>query len=1097
MTSASLPLPLAAPAAKRSRARSRIAGGHILFQRVDGKPMAEPFARPRARRRLSALVRRHADLSRPFIVSVHRRQGMPTADTLAVTDMSVRLRRSWAETVIGPRDTVIITYLPRGGGGSSRAGSSGSGKGASIGVIVATVALAAIGQFWAIGAIAGGLGVSAATAGTIWAAGSAVAIAGGYYLFSRATQAKANKTDDRPVYGVSGGGNLPRSGDRIPVIYGRCWTTPDLSQPDYQAYVGDDSQDLYKRLTIGCGKYAIKAVRVAGVTMWTADGGLTPAFTGSQIEIITPGATSSLVPGQVATVAAVASVQLPKAVDFPNYAGPFEFGSGAPLQSRIQLDYSLPQGCYAVPDSGKSEGKQFNAEWGVLFEYAPCDIDGTPTGPFTTLFTDGGNVLSTRPMRFTRFVDIGAGRYTFRARNIGADDSVPFPDFNAKVTNVVMWEGLRAHIPLAATRPGITELAMKIRGGKALAVTNFGEVEVEASRILPVWDGTNWTDQETDLCVWAAADALMDTRHGAGEPASKLDLGRWLHYAVTGAPYNSFSGVIRGPVSVYEALSTILGTMRASPLRLGNVWTIVRDEPKQVRKHVITRRQILKDSTGQTFNLDLSDGSADIIVEWLADGDPRRVRSHRVTFGAQTMHPRRMQATGARTGEHAIHIATWAAATAFFRRERRAFSMEYAARTLLPNDPARVDAWYFDRIDAAGVLDAEIDEGEGRFALTLDSEIAVEAGHYAILRGRDGLEWGPVAVTPDGPRILLDADDVALAKSLTGLDLEEVLNTPTQEPTSVVIGAYSEVTSQWLIRSIGFDGETRVNVEAVLDAPEVWSALAEPIILPPPPPSTGLENEASVSIGYISARPVQRNAAMYMDWTVGRSRAAAEYQVVISYDDWDTSEFVYRGAATSGTHPLRETDGTIRVRARGIAASGLVSAWVETSFTVTPAIIDLGNAGAGTLPYKAFLAGMEPVGIVSELPDPFGYEGPKVVGLIVPGEKPKSYFLREGATEWEPQAAEDYVANSITALALAVGAVKATAIDVAYLSAISAQLGDILGGSLNVNNKVMISADGTLVITDGGAIPGLIFSNSLLQVNYDDGNPAVQLGRWS
>lgn len=1068
----------------------------LLFQRVDGKPMASPVALPRERRRLSALVRRHADHSRPYIVSVHRRQGTVAADPLAVTDMSVRLRRNWS-TEIGPRDTVIITYLPRGGGASAgRSGGGGKATGGAIGLLVATVALAAIGQFWAIGAIAGGLNVSLATAGTIWAAGSAVALAGGAYLLSKATQAKANKTDDRPVYGVAGGGNLPRSGDRIPVIYGRCWTTPDLSQPDYTTYVGDDSQDLYKRLTLGCGKYSVKAIRVAGVTMWTADGGLTPAFTGSQIEVINPGATSSLVPGQVATVAAVSGGQVPKAEAFPNWAGPFEFGSGAPLMQRVQLDYSFPQGCYSVPDGGKFEGKQFAADWGILFEYAPCDIDGTPTGPFVWLYSDAGNTLSTRPMRFTRIWDIPLGRYTFRARNIGSPDTIPHSsgEFNAKVTNTVVWEGLRAHIPQAAVRPGITELAMKVRAGKELSVTSFGEVEVEVSRILPVWNGSGWSDQETELAVWAAADVLMDQRHGAGLPEGKLDLPRLLHYATTGAPFNVFSGIIRGPVSVYEALSTILGAMRASPLRLGNVWTMVRDEPKQVRKHVITRRQILKDTTGQTFNLDLSDGSADIIVEWMADGDPRRMRTQRVTFGSQTTNPRRMQATGARTGEHAVHIATWAAATAYYRRERRAFSMDYAGRMLLPNDPAHVDAWYFDRIDAAGALDAEIDEANGRYVLTLDKEVEIEPGQYAILRDRSGLEWGPIAITPDGGRIVLDADDVALAVSQTGLDLADVINTDTQALTSVVIGALSEVTSAWLIRSIGFEGETKVNVEAVFDAPEVWNALAEPIILPPPPPSSGLENVASVAIGYVSALPVQRTAVMFMDWTVGRARSAAEYQVVISYDNSDTSELVYRGPATSGTHPLRETTGTIKVRARGIAASGLVSAWVETSFTVTPPVIDLGNAGAGTLPYKAFLAGLEPVAVVAEEPDLFGYDGPKVITLLDGDGKIVMRRLNADATAWEPLAAEDYVANSITAAAMQVGAVKAWAIDTAYLSAISAQLGSILGGSLNINNRFMVAADGTVVMQSGTSGPRVVITSSLIQIINAAGIPVVEMG---
>ncbi|MGY6251656.1 host specificity factor TipJ family phage tail protein, partial [Bosea thiooxidans] len=466
---------------------------------------------------------------------------------------------------------------------------------------------------------------------------------------SKATKAKADDTDNRPVYGVAGGGNQPRSGDRIPVIYGRCWNSPDLSQPDYTTYDGDD-QVLYKRLTLGCGKYAVKAIRVSGVTMWTSDGGLTPPFTGAAIEVIPPGGASSLVPGSVVSVAAVANNQIPKAADFPNYAGPFDFGADAPLQTRIQLDYSLASGCYAIPDAGKFEGKQYPANWGVLFEYAPCDEDGTPTGAFSTLFTETEYVLSTRPIRRTRLVDVSPGRYTIRARNVGDPDTMPHPsgDFNAEVTNTVVWEGLRSHNAETIVRPGVTELAMRIRSGKQLGVTSYGDVEVFTSRILPVWYGgiTGWVEEETDKAVWAAVDVLRDTDYGAAIPDSLLDLDRFKFYADNLTQYDRFSALIRGPVSVYEAASTVLGVMRASPLRLGSIWTLVRDEPKSVRKHVISRRQILTDSSGQTFNLDINDGSADVIVEWYVDGDSKRRREKRVTFGTQTLTPKRMSATG-------------------------------------------------------------------------------------------------------------------------------------------------------------------------------------------------------------------------------------------------------------------------------------------------------------------------------------------------------------------------------------------------------------------------------------------------------------------
>ncbi|WP_089177247.1 host specificity factor TipJ family phage tail protein [Bosea sp. AS-1] len=1062
----------------------------ILFRRCDGLEAGERIVLSKGRRLLSAVVKAHADKSRPFIVSLCRRK---RADSAA--DVSICLRKTWSRTSVRKHDTVVIVYLPMGGGGASGGGGGGS-KGASIGLVVAAIALVAVGQFWGIAALNGALGLAATSSvgGVIWAAGTTALLAGASYLLSKATKAKADDTDNRPVYGVAGGGNQPRSGDRIPVIYGKCWNAPDLSQPDYTTYDGDD-QVLYKRMTLGCGKYAVKAIRVSGVTMWTATGGLTPPFTGAAVEVISPGGVSSLVPGSVVSVQAVSNNQIPKAADFPNYAGPFDFGADAPLQTRIQLDYSLASGCYAIPQSGKFEGKQYPTDWGVIFEYAPCDEDGTPTGAFTTLYADGGNTLSTRPMRFTRLVDVPSGRYTVRARNIGAADTVSHPSgFDAEVTNAIVWEGLRSHNAETITRPGVTELAMRIRSGKQLGVTTYGDVEVLTSRVLPVWYGgtTGWVEEETDKAVWAAVDVLRNTDYGAAIDDGLLDLDRFKFYSDNLSEYDRFSAIIRGPVSVYEAATTVLGVMRASPLRLGSIWTLVRDEPKAVRKHVISRRQILTDSSGQTFNLDINDGSADVIVEWYADGDPKRRREKRVTFGTQTLTPKRMSATGVTDGAHAIHIATWAAATAYYRRERRSLTTELAGRLFLPNDSAAIDNWYFDATYAAGVQDRD------GLVLAVDSEMELPASPYAILRARDGREWGPVAVTLVGDQLTLDATDVAQAEALSGLSLDEVLGTQTQALTTVVVGTLTEVQDAWLIRAVSFSGDTQVGVEAVYDAPQVWSALDEPIVVPPPPPSSGLENDASVTVSYVRAKAVQRNGAMFMDWAVGRSTGATQYAVRISYDDWATSEDVYRGPNSSGTHPLRETSGTIRIRARGISGTGYLGPEVENAFSVAPAVLDLGNATPGSLQYQAFFEGLEPVGLVTDLPDLFGYQGPKVVALknATTGNKLVLYNLNAAGTAWEPAAAADYVANSITAAAVQAGAITATAMNVDELSAITANMGYVTAGAMDINGRFSVAADGTVTIKNAATGARLVITNTLLQV-YDASNVLrVRLGIW-
>ena len=188
---------------------------------------------------------------------------------------------------------------------------------------------------------------------------------------SLATKAKANETNntERPVYGVSGGGNLGRAGDRIPLLYGRCWTQPDLSQPDYTVYDGED-QILYKRFTLGLGKYQIHTLMLGSATLWNESVGIVPPFTtlpggsaisgsvtssgtGTDIEIIQPGAVSALVPGSVYSAPEIGAIELPRPSDVPAYAGPFPVTPLGEQTARIQLDYSLPQGAYGTIKSNR------------------------------------------------------------------------------------------------------------------------------------------------------------------------------------------------------------------------------------------------------------------------------------------------------------------------------------------------------------------------------------------------------------------------------------------------------------------------------------------------------------------------------------------------------------------------------------------------------------------------------------------------------------------------------------------------------------------------------------------------------------------------
>jgi len=906
----------------------------VLRQNVRGLPLAPPVTLDRRRRRLSTIVARHGDRSRPVIVSVHRRGGeggcLPTDDT-------VRLRGAWRDTLVGPDDVVAITTLPLGDGAGG-----GRQAGKQIGMAVGMLALA-IAMPYAVGALAGAAGltgtfgaVGALTlTGKIVAAGLTAGIAvGASYLLNRAAKTKDKQSDDK-VYGVTGGGNLPRAGERIPRLYGRAWIEPDLSQPAYVVNVGED-QDLYQRMTLTLGYCTVETIKVGDAVMWTRAGGTTAPFAGAQIEIIEPGQTSDLVPAAVISSQSVTSQELPRPEAVLPWTGPFPLTPVGRKSGRVQLDYSLPQGVFST-FTNKNGSDTGPMQWGVEFQVAECDEDDNPISGWSVLYADGGYQKSTKPLRFTRFVTVDEGkRYLIRARNTVAD-KVPGNDRVTDVTNAILWDGMRAWLSETIVRPHVTELAIKVRSGKALGVTAFNAIKVEAIARLPVWTGGGWFLQETRKAIDAFADIMRGTingrTYGAGCADSDLDLDRILHYRNTLTSLDTFDGVIRGPVSVYEAAETVLGVIRAQPARLGNAWSLTRDEPRLARKHAITRRQIVRGTSASEFDLSLTDGAADVIVEYSPNADPARRAEVRKFFGTPTITPRRYQMAGVSSYEHAHMMATWLAASAYYRRERRSFTTELEGRLMRRGDPALVDAWFMgDGARAAGVM------GRAGYVLTLDTDVAVAADSYMYVRDRANREFGPVRVTQGAaPNIVVaNADDVAAVGAFYDPPVAwgSLWQADGDEMTSVLIGPLVEIAEPYLVKSVEPQSRYRVNIEAIADNPQVWVALGE--VPPPQPPVPGVEDILGPTVPvvpWVRAYALQHTTALNMEWSVGEARSAARYVVEVSYDNWSTADLVSDGPETSGTFAIRHVeDQDVYIRAHAISASGVVGPRVFSSF---------------------------------------------------------------------------------------------------------------------------------------------------------------------
>lgn len=910
----------------------------ILQQDILGKPVSEPVALDRRRRRLSTVVKRYANLRRPFIVNVRK-----VTEPDCLDEENDKLRREWVHTLVGPEDVVAIVYLPLGGSGNAAsatggaAGTKSSGKQVGSALSMVALAVAAAVLFAPTGGLsliaASGLtGTTAVVAGAL--AGAAV-VAGGGYLIQRAFSSSANKpgaqdTPDRPLYGVSGGGNAPRPGDRIPRGYGEFWTNPDLSQQDFFVYSGED-QILYRRVTVGLGYYRIREIQVGRATLWTEAGGISPLFSGSQIEIIQPGGSSALVPQSVFSAGEVGGNELPRPSAFPNTFGPIPGTPPGIVSGEYQIDFTLNEGCWSEVESSTGGGTlQSTSQWVINVLAAPCDDDDNPTGSFAVVYSEvSPPTKSTRAIRATRIFALPEGRYLFSAQN--GLDATPGNH------NSIVLDGLRAYLSNATVRPHVTEIALKITSGKSLGVTSFGEVIVQASAQIPVRIGGTWTLTETNKAAWAYADILRGTVggvvYGANLPDSAIDVGIIDHYAAAVGPFDVFNGVIRGPVSVFEAGQTVLGAMRAEPTRLGNAWSIARDESKNVRKHLFTRRQIMRGSTQASFRVGGGDGGSDVIAEYFFGGDPRRRREVRQTFGTTTTTPRRINLVGVTDHAHAVHLATWMAASNYFRRQVRKLTTEMSGRLVKRNDPAFVDAWFLTDAKVAGVVSRTGN------TLTLDTDIEANTDLRVVLRDRQNLDFGPIDFTQgSSPRVIvLNTTDIAALEDLSGLFFQDVFATDAEDMTPAFIGTLTEVREPYIIQSAQPKGRDTVAIEALHDHPSVWEALGE-VAIDPGVSAVGDEDADVPTIAYIYAHTIQHSAATSMEWVVGRVRNAAQIIVDLSYDEWATSERVSEGLSTSGNYPLRvpPTDvdlGQAYVRAYAINQYGVPGATVNATFT--------------------------------------------------------------------------------------------------------------------------------------------------------------------
>lgn len=896
----------------------------VVTANIAGQARGEPVRLPdRRRRRLSTILARHKPApGRRFIVSVHRK-----GETfLRPTDGSVRLRANWRRTLVGPDDVVLVTVTP------------GRGGIASIGLAIASIALIAVAPY-AAPALAGALGGAgiAVSAGVVQAG----LVIGGVALgYAAQASAAAKKKTERNLYSVTGGGNVPKPGARKPLLYGRCWTTPPLSQKDFFAYDGD-TMVLTKRMTLGIGRFQIHAVHVGEGVFWTEGGGIQAPFTstagplGTAIEFLYA-QPSTIAPGDVISSPSVGGQEMPRPGGNPEWTPWFRLTPQGVTADAAQMSWTYPA-IFRV----SSQGRNAPTVAGVIFQGQEIDPNtGEAVGPVFELWrsSEGATALTTTPLRRSTYFRLPkSGAYQVRAQNM-YPEAVGFEQ-----KNTASWDEMAAIEDDVRIRPNTTEIVMRVRAGKGLTVTAFSEIWVDATRIVPVWNGSAWVEQAERKAVWAFAD-LVRSQHGLALP-NGFDQPKASYYHELLDANDTFDGALPEVSSFWEAASEVLLPLRADPVKVGPVHSFVRDESRAEPRHVLSRRQIVRDSGGATFKTKVEGG--DVIVEFDRDGDPRRPDEVRFSYGPATRTPKRYRVNGIRDGLHALKHATWLAAVAVFRGAERRITTEWDGRLVFPGDHVLSDLWFFKGKQTFGVASASGN------VLTLD--VAANAPGewgYGSVRQRDGREWGILRMRGVGPRGLeLHPDDVTALAAQTGRSLADVLARDSQGPTTIVIGDLTEIQETYVARSAIPSDADHVQIEMVRDDPRVWQLLDEQVIAPAPINADNLAEPLIPQISVLHARCERIETGIEVVWGVSVTRGARNYEADISYDAGGTWEVLSPyGPASSGRAQMRQSDQPVTVRARAFGRTGLPGDYVSTTFTTVAPIVQGSLVDVSTFP---------------------------------------------------------------------------------------------------------------------------------------------------
>jgi hypothetical protein len=614
--------------------------------------------------------------------------------------------------------------------------------------------------------------------------------------------------------------NQARVGQPVPELFGFDHGWPDLAAQPYSLYA-DNEQYLYLLLVVGVGEYELQRVDVGDTQITSfADatvvrigtGQATRSGPGTGVESL---GDLTLVDAAWVTSQDVSQVEMTTL----DYVGPFSACSPERTVDRIGIDIVLPRGL----DSGRS------VTWRV--EKREVDDFDAALGAWATVATVTYSTASVVPVRLSYEYATAAGRWQVR---LVRTDTRSSSDGSA---HDVSWLALRGHLVDGTPDVGgVTYVAVRVRAsGQLSGALRF---RVQSRRLLPTWDGVDWTDPtDTRNPAWAFARVLK----ARDIPDAQIDLDQLQALAaVWDARQDRFDYRFDTQLSTWDALTMIARVGRAVPLIRNGRYTMVRDAQETAPVALYGMRNIRRGSMRLGVKLPESDGMRALDLEYW---DHRRWNWVTVTaqqhagaiYGYRgdanrpvsvpapdPLRRGRIKMPGIIGQNQAIRTAVYTLADALYRRMPVDIDTELDG--LLPAPLSLVvfqhDVGNFGQGGDAVTWDA------GTRTLTTTEPLMWTLGerHYVRLMNPRGQLSGAIEVMPgsDDHSMVLDAAQLATESAADGWEI--VTDDADRERTRYVFGAANAVGALAKVRAIVPRSERTVALRLLLEDDRVHTA---------------------------------------------------------------------------------------------------------------------------------------------------------------------------------------------------------------------------------------------------------------------------------